>query len=882
MNKGVIVLKAKTKRIISTFLVFVIIIISVSTAFAADVTYPAGVTEKTAAESSEKTDILIARAVKTMQNKTLSQLVYPELFKDETLSNILVSVYSSLAESESTLSNLGIDISTANVAAGLTAYPSVSKSVAESSTWSSVKLENARWGVESKQGFATAVSAMLAPFNDVLYMILCSGKYKASVININGSDGYKNGVVSMLEALGCTYIASGDDFKAQAEQDKGTMVENIVKSILSMLDELLEAPSGKLTEMLPDFAVYVESGEFEKSVNAIMKPLTLHIGDYIQLFSGSQMFNVLMFIQNPQKYTMNFKENITTMLNDMSASSDIKFAEIDLEKLASCKGNTGAAYTVIFCWLIDTLKLNKDKMSEMLGDDEETAQLVSMIEPMLNKSTSEIFAFIVDLSTANEGKALDYKWTNKSFKTVSVEYTENLGKEKFRRVLKGIDSTINDFAVEFAGSESLKTTLSKTIYSSATITMLAKTLYGAFENEDISQVISMLGIPSKPYSVASYLDYGKFYSARQTLYYYTSWEKIESVNWGFADGDRKGFEAALAEILSPFEPVFEALLANGTIELFESIKISGSNGYNTAIIPLLEALGCPSKSILTYDDYIKGKGSDKIITAILDPLFDLADEIIKRPVYNLTKIAPNIIFFIKNGSMMQCFDNLLYPVTNMMNQLSVSLDSFMPEELSDLKTTDLISKIEEMVPTMTDEIKLEKPDLSSIAGMGQTETRQSKRTYNGEAVTFEYVKADKTAVLITILRYVIGIINNPDNGDLVGGMMSSGDDAGMFAQYSAGIGDEMAKMSTDETIEWLYKLFFRERAVKEEKADDDYSPTIIYVEQKDKTEVTKIIVPIVVVLLIIAIVLIIMRKRIKDYFVIRKERKNRSELKQEV
>ena len=45
----------------------------------------------------------------------------------------------------------------------------------------------------------------------------------------------------------------------------------------------------------------------------------------------------------------------------------------------------------------------------------------------------------------------------------------------------------------------------------------------------------------------------------------------------------------------------------------------------------------------------------------------------------------------------------------------------------------------------------------------------------------------------------------------------------------------MAAMTTDETIEWLYKLFFRERAVKEIKPQDDYLPTIIYEEKKENT-----------------------------------------------
>ena len=867
-----LILKTVSKKIVSVLLVLSILIISSSTALAANITYPGGVSKEDAELSSKKTDVLITRAVQALQNKTLKSLVLSELFKDETLSTILTSVYGSLSENESTLSNLGIDISTKNVAENLSAYPSVADGVSKAESWDAVKLEKAKWGVESKTGFARAVSAMFAPFNDVLYMILCSGKYKASIININGSDGYQNGLISMLEAIGCTSITPNDEFKSQALSDKSTMIENIVMSVFSMLDELLESPMKKLTSMLPSFAEYVENGGLENSVNALMKPLTLHIGNYVQLFTGSQMLNVLMFIQDPKKYTMNFKDNITTMMNDMLASSDVKLAEIDLETLASCKGSTGDAYITILRWLIDTLRLNKDKMTKMLGEDEESKQLASMLTPMLSKSTDAIIVFIIDLFTSAQGKELEYNWGKKNFNAVSVTYTENLGQKKFKRVLKGIDSTINEFAVEFGGGDGLQSMLSKTIYSSNALMLIAKTLYGTLGSDEMSPLASMLSIPTKPYTVANYIG-GSFWSARQTLYRYSSWDNISSISWGFSDGDRVSFEAALTDVLSPFEPIFEALLANGTISVFDSINIGGSNGYNTAVIPLLEALGCPSESIVTYDQYIKGRGTDKIITDILDPVLDLIDKIIDRPVYNLTKIVPNLIFFIQNGSMMQCMENLLYPLTNMLGGLSVSLDSLSPQ-IGDLKSMNLISTIEKAVPTLTDEVKLEKPNLALLAGMGKIVERESKHTYNGSAVKYYYVKADQTAVLITMLRYVVGIINNPDNSDLVGNMMSSGGGGGMFDQYSAGIGDEMAKMSTDETIEWLYKLFFRERAIKEEKSNDDYSPTIIYVEQKKTANIGKVIGAVLPILIILLIVLIINRKRIADFVMIQKQRKN--------
>ncbi|MBR2418853.1 MAG: hypothetical protein IKB12_09495, partial [Clostridia bacterium] len=109
--------------------------------------------------------------------------------------------------------------------------------------------------------------------------------------------------------------------------------------------------------------------------------------------------------------------------------------------------------------------------------------------------------------------------------------------------------------------------------------------------------------------------------------------------------------------------------------------------------------------------------------------------------------------------------------------------------------------------------------------------------FDGKPTEISFIKANQTGVLVTVLRYFVEVMKAPGNESLITGFMSGGAEGGndMFATYSAGIGEEMAAMTTDETIEWLYKLFFRERAVKEIKPQDDYLPTIIYEEKKENT-----------------------------------------------
>jgi hypothetical protein len=103
----------------------------------------------------------------------------------------------------------------------------------------------------------------------------------------------------------------------------------------------------------------------------------------------------------------------------------------------------------------------------------------------------------------------------------------------------------------------------------------------------------------------------------------------------------------------------------------------------------------------------------------------------------------------------------------------------------------------------------------------------------GNNIMIYAVDSDQTAVLITILRYFVGVMKAPGNEDLMTSFMGSGSSENdMFATYSGGITEQLASMTTDETVEWLYKLFFRERPIVEEKNEEEYLPTIIYKEHK--------------------------------------------------
>ena len=131
--------------------------------------------------------------------------------------------------------------------------------------------------------------------------------------------------------------------------------------------------------------------------------------------------------------------------------------------------------------------------------------------------------------------------------------------------------------------------------------------------------------------------------------------------------------------------------------------------------------------------------------------------------------------------------------------------------------------------------KLKSFDLKALYSYGETETKQSKQVLNGKNTSYTYIKADKEALLLTVLRYLVDTLKMPENKDALSGMMSGGG-TDSFALYASQIFEQFEAMTTDQIIEWLHNLLFKERAIAPLQEGESYNPTIIYEEApKDYT-----------------------------------------------
>lgn len=853
-------MKKSLRKVISLILCVLVAFSSLSSVVAAGYTadYPQGVTAEEALTAVKGTDKLLNNMLPALIGGTFEDMVKPMLFSDESLSNFVVSLYLGLSETASELEMIGLDASVWAVAEGLSDYPDVQKALYEASSWEEVNLEGVKWGINGKDEFATAFAKSFSPFDDIFYTLLCSGTYAiSSFIKIDGANGYENAVVPMLKALKCTDMINQEEFTNQANADRSNMLKNILLPILTLLEKVFEAPMDTLTDVLPGFAYFVESGEMDACMDALLSPI----------FSNP-LVEIAVFLKILDLDSMKFDmdEMLSTGLSDMAGESGLQLAHIDLKRLSNCgshngmefQSDKGRALVEILRWLIDTLKLNKNSLPQLMKDlgGNEAASSTDMLSGLLDNDTDAVVGAIILLFTPAKLNAPEMMLYPEIAKTV-VQFTPNLTEENYKKVLNEVDDLLDDFVKEGGSYRSIESLLSNAIYTNGNINALLTGVYGAMEKEGLLDLLVLLGIDASPKGVAKYIenDYPNAYNALNKA---DSWGKVsKNISWGFYNGSRRGFQNAFLAVLRPLNPLLKVVLAGEDMVIADAITLKGADGYNTGVIPILEALGCKEISIKTYTQYVNDNSKDALLNNIAEPVFDLLDEIFDNPVKTLTRILPNVVYFLNSGSLEKCLSNLFIPITALTYRMSgvVNMELDASALTKDLDLNKLLSGMLEGTG-----MKIAEFDINALAGIGTKTEKQSKSTFNGNYVKYSYIESDQTGVLLTLLRVLAKTLKLPGNENLLVGAMASGNDT--FSTYSASIGEQFAQMTEDELIEWLYNLLFKERAQIEIVVDDEYNPTIIYKEPAKDYTVLYIIGGFALVAGIIGIILFCNRKRL--------------------
>ena len=813
-------------KFIATVLVFVLAFSPLTVFNAGAVEFPEGITREQTDSVIPKLNTLLKTVLASGGKDTdIKGMLYDTLYKDETVNAIFSAIYSALGENADALSVIGVSITPAALTKALYDYPSISRKISSCADISEViaASESFKWDISSKKDFGKALSAMLSPFNALLNALLCSGKVSInSFLAIQGDDGYQNAIVPLLTAIDCPEIMTSSDFAASAAKNQSNIIKNIVSMVFSAVDKLLDDPVIGLTETLPKIALYLDSGKLTASITALLEPISLKVAGILTIPGIADLITSAEDLEGSL--------NIDEMLENLDLSGllgedvQLQIPEINLASLAECATENGGVYTVdrasafvvIMDFLLETVKLNKDSLGAMIGGSD----MLKLLDPLLAKSNSELIKTIVSLFSITSAPQNNYQWVYPAVTSTLVTYTPTLTANDYLKYLDKVDPLLTDFVKETDPEGTIEKEIRKALYSNSLVTELVVGIFSLIGTEETAPLFALLGMDVTPSGVADAISKYYPYTAKQ-LYRFNSWERLKGsyLSWGFYDGDKEGFERAITRVLTPFIPLLSCVLAGQNVTLMDSITIPGADGYNTAIIPLLEALGCDAQSIKTYDQYRTGAGTTAVISDILEPVTALIDRLAASPVKTACAILPNVIYFMNSGLMNGVIENMLYPVKYMLD--TAGMGELLTSAFKDMGELDINSLVGDLTKNMDLGIVLPELDIKMLGTLGTPTALTSKRVVNGAYAQYTYLTADTPAVFLTILRYLVSAISMEENSGLLSGLMGSEGGSStegmpdMFAMYAGNITEKFKNMTGDEIIEWLCDLLFSDPPVAE-------------------------------------------------------------------
>ena len=421
----------------------------------------------------------------------------------------------------------------------------------------------------------------------------------------------------------------------------------------------------------------------------------------------------------------------------------------------------------------------------------------------------------------------------------------------------------------------LSSLLNGFIFTNSNITELAKAVYGAIEN---AAGDSFKFTPSQLASYLMDSSYGAtFSSAASTLRKCDSWSKVGNVNWGFTDGSssaQTGFVKALAALTRPVNDILAAFLAGGDANLaaiaadvlgnlninttttsgdwelkivlqsnvliltarntanpnsvanevkvdltpvlsaLNALVIGGTNGYESAVKPILEALNISCKS---YDEYLKdyAKAKDNLLINILNPIVDFLNDVTAAPFDTLTAALPKLAAFLNNNGLGKALNNLLAPVTDLIKVLGdngIDINALV-EELAGAPLKDLL---EDAIGIDLGNLKLDLTDISGSLNVQDiliplVNSLLKDNGINIKLADIDWAKlaalTDQGQVLITVLRYIEStlITNAAAISDLLGGIEALSSNATIKSILDSVFG-QIATASKDDIVRAVFYL----------------------------------------------------------------------------
>ncbi len=227
-----------------------------------------------------------------------------------------------------------------------------------------------------RDAFANEIVRMLKPLYGVLKWLLTNsdlafftdktdnrpaGEVNGDQIVLPGAEGYKYGIVPILEALCCTKVEGGqavgidgiktqEQYEADVEADEDNLIKDILNPVFDKLDTVLADPANELFNLIPNVQYFINCGALDTCVRNVLNAVYTLI-DAIKPLKEINLDQLIDEKLPLKDLTMSsifhaLVSNLGTISIDLAGTTiDLNLNDMDIELLLQCFNGYLYSYT---------------------------------------------------------------------------------------------------------------------------------------------------------------------------------------------------------------------------------------------------------------------------------------------------------------------------------------------------------------------------------------------------------------------------------------------------------------------------------------------------------------------------------------------------------